>query len=383
MRRQRSGDYGAFYRGRRVLVTGHTGFKGSWLVEWLLMLEADVTGLALPPATTPALFDQLGLAARCDHRLGDIRDAGLVRRLVREVRPDVIFHLAAQPLVRRSYEQPMETYATNVMGTVHVLDALRDADWSCAAVMVTTDKVYENRERRHAYRESDPLGGYDPYSSSKACAELAIQAYRRSFFNPVRIQEMLRHPKASRRGPPVAVASARAGNVIGGGDWAEDRIVPDCMRALAGNQPIVVRNPGATRPWQHVLDPLSGYLLLAATLHRSLTARGSRLPACASAFNFGPAKASNRPVSDLVDGVLQRWPGRRKDRSDPNAPHEAGQLSLATEKASRTLGWRPRLAFDAAVDLTVRWYRAAAEGDASVPGKVTREQIQSYMRGGD
>jgi CDP-glucose 4,6-dehydratase len=403
----------AFYSGKKVLVTGHTGFKGSWLMEWLLMMGAKVTGFALPPMTEPALFDQLGLAGRCDHRIGDIRDRSLVRRIIHEVRPDLVFHLAAQPLVRLSYAQPLETYETNVMGTAHVLDALRDADWPCAAVMITTDKVYENKEWLHAYRESDPLGGYDPYSSSKACAELVIQSYRQSYFNPAKIQNIFEQ-KATKSTkeerciaaggggknsplcaswpsvqnlPLVAVASARAGNVIGGGDWAQDRIVPDCMRALAKGEVIAVRNPHATRPWQHVLEPLSGYLLLGLKLHGALTARVSPLPPhssplslYASAFNFGPSLTSNRTVGELVTEVVALWPGRWEDRSDREAPHEAGRLNLAADKAFCLLGWQSGWNFEQTIIETVSWYRTILEKGAGSAPLLTKEQITAYSR---
>ena len=463
-------NFQGFYNGKQVLITGHTGFKGSWLTEWLLMMGAKVTGLALPPDTAPALFDQLGLAGRCDHRIGDVRDRALVRRLIHEVRPDLVFHLAAQPLVRLSYAQPLETYETNVIGTAHVLDALRSADWPCAAVMITTDKVYENQEQGHAFQESDPLGGYDPYSSSKACAELVIQSYRNSFFNPGKIGLRLTSHTSPREeldvrrktldvksevadgvsplhvsrftsnvsppaphvsrftshiSPPlVAVASARAGNVIGGGDWALDRIVPDCMRALAKGNPILVRNPGSTRPWQHVLEPLSGYLLLGMKLFEELDVRGeeldvrcetldvksevadgvsplhvsrftsnvsppaphvsppaphvSRLTSYASSFNFGPSLSSNRPVRDLVSEILKHWPGRWEDGSDPHAPHEAGLLNLATDKALQVLGWKPRWSFEQTLAATVSWYKAVHERGSGVARELVRAQILRY-----
>lgn len=366
-----------FYHGKTVLLTGHTGFKGSWLTEWLLMMGAKVTGLSLPPATEPALFEQLGLAKRCDHRIGDVRDRGLVRRLVHEIRPDLVFHLAAQPLVRQSYAQPIETFDTNVMGTAHVLDALRDADWPCAAVMITTDKVYENKESLHAYREEDPLGGYDPYSSSKACAELVIQSYRQSFFHPVEITRKAARDTSAKG--IVGVASARAGNVIGGGDWAQDRIMPDCIRALARGEVIQVRNPNATRPWQHVLEPLGGYLLLGFKLHRALTADLAVLPSYASAFNFGPGAASNRPVRDLVSEILKHWPGRWIDCSDPSAPHEAGLLHLCTDKAATVLHWHPCWSFEKTIARTVDWYKACHTAAQPAVVKWTQDQIADCM----
>lgn len=329
--------FSGVFAGKTVLVTGHTGFKGSWLAEWLLLLGAQVHGLSLAPESGPALFDQLGLASRVHHQIGDIRDASLVCRHIQQIQPDFVFHLAAQPLVRLSYKEPVETYATNVMGTVHVLDALRTLEKPCAAVMVTTDKCYENREWLHGYREEDPMGGYDPYSSSKGMAELAIAAYRRSFF--------AEHP--------VKIASARAGNVIGGGDWAMDRIVPDCIRALQVGAPIGVRNPHATRPWQHVLEPLSGYLWLAACLSK---ATGSDSPLC-SGFNFGPGHDANRTVGELVVEALKTWPGRWEDQSDPFAHHEAKLLQLSTDKANALLGWSAAWRFADAVRETVTWYR--------------------------
>jgi len=343
---------------KTVLITGHTGFKGSWLAEWLLMLGARVHGLALPPDSTPSLFNQLGLSARMEHRIGDIRDAALVRRVVEEVQPDFVFHLAAQPLVRLSYKEPVETYATNVMGTIHVLEALRALQKPCAAVMVTTDKCYENREWLHGYREEDPMGGFDPYSSSKGMAELAIAAYRRSFFS----------------GHPVKVASARAGNVIGGGDWALDRIVPDCIRALQRGDTIPVRNPFATRPWQHVLEPLSGYLWLAACLSQP-SAPDSQL---CSAFNFGPEQEANRNVGELVREVLKNWPGQWDDKSNPHDLHEAKLLMLSTARAKRILHWHPTWNFETAIAETVGWYRAVHERGEQTAEALTVKQIQEY-----
>ena len=326
------------FRQRSVWLSGHTGFKGAWLAEWLLELGATVHGFALPPNTTPSLFQQLGLGNRLRHEIGDVRDAAAVRRSIQQAQPDFVFHLAAQPLVRLSYDQPLETYATNVLGTAHVLDALRQLQKPCAAVLITTDKCYENNEWVYGYRESDPLGGYDPYSSSKAAAEIVIAAYRRSFF-----------PNHS-----VRIASARAGNVIGGGDWAADRIVPDCIRALQQNQPILVRNKVATRPWQHVLEPLSGYLWLAAQLS---SVPGPQSSVLASAFNFGPTHEAHRTVAELVQEILKHWPGRWEDRSDPRAVHEAGLLQLSIDKAHALLGWQPVWNFATAVDQTVRWYQ--------------------------
>lgn len=354
--------FGGAYRGKRVLVTGHTGFKGSWLCEWLLSLGADVTGFALDPATSPALFAQLGLSGRMQDHRGDVRDLGAVTKVVSETRPDFIFHLAAQPLVRLSYDQPVETYATNVMGTVHVLEAVRRAGRPCVVVAITTDKCYENKEWVHSYREEDPMGGYDPYSSSKGAAELVIASYRRSYFS----------------GPdsPVKLASVRAGNVIGGGDWALDRIVPDCIRALQRGESIPVRNKIATRPWQHVLEPLSGYLWLGACLSSSqLSAFGSQL---SSAFNFGPALSSNRTVAELVREILKHWPGEWIDQSDPKAVHEAKLLNLATDKAHHFLGWKPAWDFEQTIEATVSWYREAAATPSAIHA-LTLGQISDYV----
>jgi CDP-glucose 4,6-dehydratase len=347
---------GAF-QDKTVWLSGHTGFKGAWLAHWLRELGANVRGFALEPATTPALFDQLRLAGRLHHEIGDLRNRAAVKDSIIAAQPDFVFHLAAQPLVRLSYTQPVETYDTNVMGTVHVLEALRGLDKPCAAVFITTDKCYENREWIHGYREEDPLGGYDPYSSSKAAAEIAIASFRRSFFT--------KHP--------VKIASVRAGNVIGGGDWAADRIVPDCIRALQSQQAIPVRNKIATRPWQHVLEPLSGYLWLAARLSELST---NDSPLC-SAFNFGPALTSNRTVAELVQEVLKHWPGRWEDKSDPHAVHEAKLLNLATDKAFHFLKWQPVWNFEQTIAQTVSWYRRCTD-DATQAPELTTSQVADY-----
>jgi len=348
---------GAF-TGKRVLVTGHSGFKGSWLCEWLLHLGADITGLSLPPATTPALFDQLELAGRINSVFGDIRHLDTVRRVISECRPDFVFHLAAQPLVRRSYREPLATWTTNVTGTLHLLEALRALKDPCVAVLVTTDKCYENREWPYGYRENDQLGGRDPYSSSKAAAEIAANAWRHSFFAD----------------HPVRFATARAGNVIGGGDWAEDRIVPDCARAWIAGRPVRIRNPRATRPWQHVLEPLSGYLWLAASIAASPA--GSPLE---SAFNFGPGPDSNRSVRDLVEQAQLFVAGQWHDASDPNAPHEARLLQLSVDKAAAILGWQPVWSFADAVRETLRWYfDTAGTDDRAKVSRLTQDQILAY-----
>ena len=355
--------FGGLFENKKVWLSGHTGFKGSWLAAWLLQLGAKVHGFALEPPTTPNLFDQLTLAGRLEHELADIRDPAAVSKSIRAAAPDFVFHLAAQPLVRFSYQNPVETYETNMMGTVHVLEALRSLDQPCAAVFVTTDKCYRNREEHYAYHEEDPLGGHDPYSSSKAAAEIAIAAYRSSFFNPA-------------TEPPVKIASARAGNVIGGGDWAADRIVPDAMRSLGRGEQVPVRNKHATRPWQHVLEPLSGYLWLAAVLASpSLRERTSAAEFCGP-FNFGPDLASNRTVEELMEEVLKHTSGSWIDRHDPTGAHEAGLLNLSTEKAHNLLEWKAAWSFEEGVAQTVRWYNAVAAG-ADV-AQVTREQIAAY-----
>lgn len=357
--------FGNAFHGKTVWLSGVTGFKGSWLAEWLLMLGAKVHGYSLQPDTTPALFSQLGLATRIGNEFADVRDANVVRKSIEATQPDFVFHLAAQPLVRLSYDQPLETYATNVMGTAHVLQALRGLKKPCAAVFITTDKCYENREWLHGYREEDPLGGYDPYSSSKAAAEIAISAWRRSFF----------------QNHPVKIASARAGNVIGGGDWAKDRIVPDCVRALQSGQSIPVRNKTATRPWQHVLEPLSGYLWLAACLHQPSTLNPHLSAHLASAFNFGPGHDANRTVAGLVEEVLKHWPGRWEDKSDPKAVHEAKLLQLTTDKAHALLGWSPVWKFPETIRQTVRWYRETrAHTDATLACGLTQSQVGDYCR---
>jgi CDP-glucose 4,6-dehydratase len=343
----------SFFRGKKVLLTGHTGFKGSWLSEWLLLLGAEVYGVSLAPDQRYSLFERLRLGNRLTHREIDIRSRNALSDAVRGADPDIVFHLAAQPLVRESYATPVETYETNVMGTVNLLDALREIKKPCAAILITTDKCYENREWIYAYRENDPMGGYDPYSSSKGCAELAIASFRRSFFNP----------KNGRIN--CAVASARAGNVIGGGDMAADRIVPDCVRALESGRTIVVRNPRSTRPWQHVLEPLRGYLAISRRLYELVSSERQdpdALEDYSSAFNFGPSPDSNKSVGCLVEEILKNWPGKYEAVPETGAPHEAGLLNLATDKAYHYLGWRPAWNFETTVAQTIAWYKAEHDG---------------------
>lgn len=323
------------FEGRRVLLTGHTGFKGSWLTKWLLDLGADVTGYALDPDTEPSLFADLALDRAMDSRIGDIRDVETLAPLIAEVRPEVVLHLAAQPLVRRSYAEPRYTFETNIMGTANLLEAVRGCADTRVVVNVTTDKVYENPETGDAFSEDEPLGGHDPYSASKAGSEIVTASYRRAFFSD---------------GVGPAVASARAGNVIGGGDWAADRLVPDCARALSAGDPVIVRNPGSVRPWQHVLEPLSGYLHLAASLLDD--------PGLAGAFNFGPDPSVTATVGDVVGRFVAAWGDGTWETPDLGPqPHEAGQLRLDIEKSRRVLGWFPVWDFEQTVDRTARWYR--------------------------
>ncbi len=355
-----------FWQGKKVLVTGHTGFKGAWLSLWLLHLGAEVTGISLAPNTTPALFEQIGLAKYITHHIGDIRDQELIRDKIASVQPDIIFHLAAQPLVRRSYIESVETWNTNVMGTIHILEALKHLTHPCAVVAITTDKCYENREWFYGYRETDPLGGRDPYSSSKAAAELAIASWRASFFTKSQI--------------PIGIASARAGNVIGGGDWAEDRIVPDTIRSLSVAEAIPVRNPKSTRPWQHVLEPLGGYLLLGKSIYKGLNSAAKE--ELQGAFNFGPSLPSNRTVKDLVECILQYWTGTWVDRSNPTEPHEAKLLNLVTDKAFHLLNWQPVWDFQQTVKETVDWYYQASHfdpGDYKQFQALTQRQIELYQ----
>lgn len=340
------------WQGRRVLVTGHTGFKGGWLSLWLGQLGAEVTGFALPAPTQPSFFAQTRLDELVDHVEGDVRDLAALEQAMAEARPELVFHLAAQSLVRPSYANPVDTFATNVMGTVHVLDACRRLDSVRGIVCVTSDKCYENREWVWPYRENDPMGGRDPYSSSKGAAELVVAAYRRSYFAD---------------GP--LVASVRAGNVIGGGDWADDRLVPDIVRAMLGGQRPIIRSPDSVRPWQHVLDALGGYLLV-----------GQRLldgdDSAASAWNFGPADEDARPVAWIVEEMLRAWGAEGWDQPDGPQPHEAVLLKLDCAKARSALGWQPRLRLEEALAKVIGWHKAVAEGaDAR---EVSLRQLQDY-----
>lgn len=345
------------WRGRRVLVTGHTGFKGSWLSLWLHALGADVTGFALSPPSEPSLFAEARIGELITHHEGDVRDLTSVRAVVEASRPEVIFHLAAQPLVRLSYREPVETYATNVMGTVHLLEAARGAPDVRAIVCVTSDKCYENREWVWPYRENDPMGGHDPYSSSKGCAELVAAAYRSSFFA---------------HGP--ALATVRAGNVIGGGDWATDRLVPDLIRAFEAGASPLIRSPDSVRPWQHVLEALGGYLKIAERL-----LAGER--EFADAWNFGPSDEDARPVSWIVERLRAAWGEGAAAIADTGPrQHEAGLLRLDSSKARAALGWQPMLRLEQALDWIAEWHKAVGGGEDA--RAITLKQIADYQARG-
>ncbi|WP_425229430.1 CDP-glucose 4,6-dehydratase [Sphingomonas sp.] len=343
------------WHGRRVFLTGHTGFKGAWLALWLHQLGAEVTGFALPPPTDPSLFDGARLRDLVTHIEGDIRDLAAVTAALRAARPEIVFHLAAQPLVRLSYDQPVETYATNIMGTVHVLEAARQIGGVRACVAITTDKCYDNREWVWPYRESDPMGGHDPYSSSKGAAELVIAAYRNSFFDAA----------------GIGLASVRAGNVVGGGDWAADRLIPDLVRAFEAGEAPAIRAPAAVRPWQHVLEALGGYLLIAERL-----LMGDR--AVADAWNFGPADEDARPVGWIVERMRVLWGGDAAAAAPwtGTPAHEAGLLRLDTSRARALLGWRPALPLADALDWIVDWHRRVRAGEDA--RAVTAAQIIAY-----
>lgn len=364
-------NFADVYKGKKVFITGHTGFKGSWLSEWLLLLGAKVVGYSLDPPTEPSHFAALQLSERLTADIrGDVRSLDTLQAMLRKHKPDFIFHLAAQPIVRRAFTEPHCTVETNVMGSLNVLEAVRRESSDCIVVMITTDKVYENVEWVYAYRENDPLGGHDPYSASKACAEIIISAYQRSFFSEK---------------PTIAVAGVRGGNVIGGGDWAEDRIVPDSMKSLASNKKIRVRNRTATRPWQHVLELLSGYLHLGSEIYRARAHQEyERLRTLCSSFNFGPHITSNRTVEALVSEILKHWSGQWEDLPESHPRHEVGKLNLIIDKAYHTLGWQPRWNFEETIEHTVQWYRQYYQTSRSAPAgmrKLTQAQIRLYAEG--
>lgn len=348
-----------FWAGKVVLVTGHTGFKGAWLSLWLTKLGAKVIGYSLPPPTTPSLFQLARVAEIMDSVEGDIRDLEHLHAVFARYRPEIVIHLAAQSLVRYSYRNPVETYATNVLGTAHLLEAARQSKSPRALLSVTSDKCYENREWVWGYREGEPLGGHDPYSSSKACAELVTAAYRQSYFS------------GSGGSVGTAVASARAGNVIGGGDWAEDRLIPDVIRAFLRDEAIMIRSPDAVRPWQHVLDPLAGYLLL---IERMWDGKGG----FDQAWNFGPSVTDARPVRWIVERTIELWGGKARMEIDASAqPHEAAMLSLDCSKARTRLGWLPGLGLEMALQWTVEWYKCYQRGDDM--RSLTQDQIGRFQ----
>ena len=349
-----------FFRGKRVLITGHTGFKGSWLAIWLNELGAEVIGIGLDPTTERDNFVLSGIGDRIKADLrADIRDGQRIKEIFAEWKPEIVFHLAAQPLVRLSYDIPVETYETNVMGTINILEAIRMTESVKVGVMITTDKCYENKEQMWGYRENEPMGGYDPYSSSKGAAEIAISSWRRSYFNP---------DKYSCHGK--SIASVRAGNVIGGGDWALDRIIPDCIRAIECGKPIDIRSPKSIRPWQHVLEPLSGYMLLSKKMW------GSPTEYC-EGWNFGPRAESISNVWEVAMKVTENYgSGTLRDLSDPNALHEAKLLMLDISKAKFKLGWEPRMNIDQTIKLTVDWYKRYTSESAY---EICRGQINDFI----
>jgi CDP-glucose 4,6-dehydratase len=349
-----------FWAGRRVFLTGDTGFIGGWLSLWLQSMKAEVFGFALAPPTEPNIFKRADVASGMLHTHGDVRELQPLTAALRAADPDIVFHLAAQPLVRESYQDPVGTYATNVMGTVHLLEAARQArSKPLAVIVVTSDKCYENTGQHHGYRESDPMGGHDPYSSSKGCSELVTWAYRRSFF--------------ATSGADLAIASVRAGNVLGGGDWGKDRLIPDAVKAFAKGQPLTIRNPSAVRPWQHVLDVLAGYLRLA-----ELLCEKKRSDHC-DAWNFGPDAASVVTVADLVDRLVKHWGGNASWVKDAGPHfHEMAYLSLDATKARNELGWRPRLVLDDALGWTVAWFKEERRSSGSMRD-FTLGQIHKYL----
>lgn len=349
-----------FWRGRRVFLTGHTGFKGSWMSLWLQSLGANVTGYALPAPTTPSLFEVARVGAGMCSIIGDIRDMAALQSAMRDAQPEIVLHMAAQPLVRYSYVNPVETYATNVMGTVHLLEVARHTSSVRAVLNVTTDKCYENREWYWGYRENEPMGGYDPYSNSKACSELVTSAYRSSFFN---VDAYSTHG--------VALASARAGNVIGGGDWAQDRLIPDTLAAFVEKRPVIIRHPDAIRPWQHVLEPLRGYLMLAEQLYIN----GPRF---AESWNFGPEDQDAQSVAWIIEQLSILWgEGAGWKLDSANNPHEAAYLKLDISKARQRLDWSPMLRLHESLGLVVDWARQYHSGVD--PQKLTLKQIADYQ----
>lgn len=356
-------DFAKSFKGKRVLVTGHTGFKGSWLCEWLLSLGAQVSGYSIDVPTTPSLFETLGLKKRMNDLRADVRDYSALVKVFDEVKPEVVFHLAAQPLVRASYDDPKLTFDTNTGGTVNVLEAIRHSKSVKAAVIVTTDKVYENTEQGSAFREDEPLGGHDPYSASKAAAEIVFSSYARSFF-------LGAHPKAHAK-----IASARAGNVIGGGDWAVDRIVPDCARSWSKAEMVRIRNPDSVRPYQHVIEPVGAYLKLAARLLENPTAVHGE------SFNFGPKPEGARRTIELVEALEKHWPGASHTVQPLlDGKKEAGYLMLSIEKAAEVLQWAPKLDFSTTAAWTAEWYASYSKSGEKTAREITLKQIEAYAK---
>ena len=338
----------SFWKDKKVLITGHTGFKGSWLSIWLNLLGAKVSGIALPPESSPSLFNQLQLSDLLEANFYvDIRDKLFLKEKIFELKPEIVFHMAAQPLVRKSYLNPIETWEVNVMGSLNLLKILTELDSPCAVVMVTTDKVYRNEEWVFGYREEDHLGGFDPYSSSKAACEIAISSWRSSFCRNFK-----------NKPANLFIASARSGNVIGGGDWAEDRIIPDVVKALNNNSKVLVRNPNSTRPWQHVLEPLSGYIVLAEMIFKSKEKYTKNDNPYCAAFNFGPSISANKTVSDLVNEIFKYWSGECEINIDDKNLHEAVKLNLQVDKSYQLLNWSSRWDFEITVERTIKWYKS-------------------------
>lgn len=351
------------YSNKKVLITGNTGFKGSWLSQWLLKLNADVYGYSIDIPTDPSLFDQLELQDKVNNKKGDVRDLENLKGYINEIKPDIIFHLAAQSIVGESYLNPVYTIETNVMGTVNILEAVRQLNLKTTIVTISSDKCYENREWLYGYRENDAKGGYDPYSASKGAMEIMVSSWRRSFFNPVNYNSH-----------GVKLASARAGNVIGGGDWANDRIIPDCFRHLINNEPIELRSPQSMRPWQHVLEPLGGYLLLGSKM---LSAKNEEVKKYCEDFNFGPLISSNKSVGTLVDLFLDYWGKGKGVKRKKSTFHEASLLNLSITKAYHILGWHPVWDFKITVRNTFEWYKAYSEDHTKII-EVTNRQIDDY-----
>jgi CDP-glucose 4,6-dehydratase len=345
-----------FWQGKRVFLTGHTGFKGSWLSLWLFSLGAEVRGYSLNPPTTPSLFNEAKIDSIINSHIGDIRDQDTLHESMVSFNPDILIHMAAQPLVRYSYDEPIETYEVNVIGTAKVLEVARSCSNLKAIVNITTDKCYENDKRSEGYKEDDPMGGYDPYSSSKGCAELVTSAYRRSF-----LQEQ-----------GIGLASVRAGNVIGGGDWADDRLIPDILRSFEKNESVVIRNPKATRPWQHVLEPLSGYLILAQKLYKNQDKY-------AEGWNFGPNDQDTKPVDWILDKMISKWPNSSWELDKDSSPHEADFLKLDITKAKSKLGWKPVWGLSYTLEAIITWHQAWLNKENMKV--VSLLEIQKYMKG--